>query len=90
MVDARITLFGDRRFGVQGHACSGCVQHAKVIGPIPNGDDIGGGDPYPRSNFIQRLNLRRLAKDRAAHIAGQPSILNQKCICAIFVKPQFS
>lgn len=46
-IDPHVTFCRDDGFGMQGDTGSGSAKHAKIIGPVTHGDNVGFGYAEP-------------------------------------------
>ena len=88
MVDARGGGLLQHRFGVEGDAEAGSLDHRQIVGAVADRKRSFGIEPEARAQFAQRLELGLAAENRFRDFSGQPSIrIGQQRVGALLVEP---
>lgn len=86
VVDPNLGLCGDRWLGMKRDTRARACQHAKIVCAIAHRQHIRRGDPKPRGDRFQCLNLRLTAQNGLPHLSGKfPMGLNE-CVRPVLIK----
>ena len=76
-----------------GLACSATpvpasADHVEVVGAVADGDRVGRPQAEAGADLVERVGLGGAAEDRLGDLAGQPAVLFEQPVGAVFLKAE--